>query len=519
MKFKNMKLALLIPMVILLGTLIVNSLIVNYNIDEEENGEWSKIYSIGIAYHILEIKDGYIVTGGCQTKGGEYFDVYLLKIDEEGNEIWNRSYGGWEEDFGEKVIETEDGYIIGGYTESYGKGGADFWIIKVDKEGNEIWNKTYGGNRTDFGIDIIKTMDNCYVMVGVTETLDMKGDAWLIKLDSEGKQIWNRTYGTYGEVDYAHSILETEDGYLICGFTSSYESKEWDTWLIKIDKEGNEIWNKTYGFWNMEWGNKLLKLNDGYLIMGETDSTPTGWNDIWLIKIDKEGNEIWNKTYGGSGVETGFDIKETKDGFIISGTTGSYEFRIGSFDIWLLKIDKEGNEIWNKTYGGRGDDWGCSVVYEDNSYIVAGNFVKVTREDNKVEMESHVWVAKCSDSLPISVIIDKPKEGYLYIFDREILPIGKTLAIGGITIRVVSSNASLINRVEFYISKGTYEYIPREVDYSPPYEWKWNERVIRVRDPAYVVVGAYYGNAGAVAVDKIGVYIINLFPASSISLP
>ena len=125
--------------------------------DEKENDEWSKIYGIvGVAHDILKIRDGYLITGYCQPKGKENLDVFLLKIDKDGNEIWNKSFGGWKEDVGEKIIETSDGYIIGGYTESYGNGDADFWIIKVDENGNEIWNRTYGGSRTDFGKDIIK---------------------------------------------------------------------------------------------------------------------------------------------------------------------------------------------------------------------------------------------------------------------------------------------------------------------------------------------------------------------------
>jgi len=406
MKSDNMKLALLIPILILFS-----SLIINHPIDVKEDGEWSKIYGIiGVAHDILKIEGGYLVTGYCQPKGKEYLDdTFLLKIDRNGNEIWNRTYGDWREDVGEKIVETEDGYVIGGYTLSYGNGDADFWIIKVDENGNEIWNKTYGGSKTDFGKDVIKTSDNGYVMVGETETFDLEGDAWVIKSDSQGNEIWNKTYGSQEKWDYAESVLETEDGYLISGLTASYGSKEWD--------------------------------------------------------------------------------------------------------IWLLKIDKEGNEIWNKSFGGRDHDWGYGVICENNSYIVAGAISKIIPKNDDVKIEFHVWVAKCSDSPPISIKIEKPKEGYLYIFDREILPLGKTLMVGGITIMAEVSNESLIKKVEIYISDRTYEYIPKAVIYEPPYEWKWNERTVHLRYPAYIIAGAYYGNAEAVAVDKMEVYIVNPFPA------
>ncbi|RLF37596.1 MAG: hypothetical protein DRN03_02055 [Thermoplasmata archaeon] len=508
MKSSMKLISLGIPVLILLSTLAMNHL---HCAGEKESKEWSKTYMAGVAEDILKTRDGYLLTGYYIGKDYD-FDAFLLKIDKEGNEIWNKTYGGCKEDIGYKIIEVEDGYIVGGYTESYGNGGADFWIIKVDKDGREIWNKTYGGKRSDFGKDIIKTSDDGYIMVGETETFDLRGDVWVVKLDSQGNEVWNRTYGTWGKSEGASRILETEDGYIVSGFTSSYGNGGWDIWLIKIDREGNEIWNKTYGYWDMEWSYDLLKVSDGYLIMGETTSTPTGWNDILLIKVDKNGKEVWSRRYGEKGVEIGHDIKETKDGFIIAGTTDSYTLSVGIFDIWLLKIDKEGNEIWNKTFGSRGTDWGRGVICEEDSYIVAGAITKIIPRDGNVKREFRVWVARCSDSPPISVKIEKPKEGYLYIFDREILPLGKTFIIGGITIKVAASNESLIKRVEIYVSDRTYEYIPKTVIYEPPYEWKWNERALYLANPEVIIVGAYYGDAEAVAVDKVLVYIINLFP-------
>ncbi len=493
-----------------IGVVIITCIfsVENLHVKNQIVEEWNKIYTnlIGQSRDIIETDKGFLITG--YVVKDEWPDIFLLYIDKNGNELWNKTYGGKFEDVGEKLLETANGYFIEGYTESYGNGGADFWVIKVDKQGNEIWNRTYGGRKDDFAEDII-SVNNGYIMIGYTESYGRGGDIWVVKIDENGNEIWNRTYGGNG-YEWGNDILQTDGGYIICGVTSSYGKGGWDFWIIKIDDNGKEIWNKTYGYWDMEWAKDIIEVDDGYIIGGDTTTTLTGWNDILLLKIDKQGNEIWNKTYGGKDVDSLSDIIKTGDGYTITGITESFD--VGFFDGWMLRIDENGNEIWNKSFGGRGRDTLDCILYCNDGYIMAGSFSRIIENDGRIT-EPCIWVIKTIDIPPSSIKITKPENG-IYVFDRKLFPYNKKLILGSITIVVSPVEISQdIEKVAFYLSHSYfYDYEPREIDYSPPYEWKWNEKAIGLYE---ITVAAYYGNAGAVVADKIEVYIINLFPSPS----
>ncbi|MEM2388054.1 MAG: hypothetical protein QXW78_02890, partial [Candidatus Thermoplasmatota archaeon] len=240
-------------------------------------------------------------------------------------------------------------------------------------------------------------------------------------------------------------------------------------------------------------------IEDGYLISGITYSYETvgGW-DAWLIKTDKEGNEIWKKGYGGSFK----DCKKINDGYIFCGNTNT--FSVGRSDAWVLKIDEEGNEIWNRSFGTRSTDAAFSIeILDENQYIIVGEKYYETHED----VDWRGWVIKFVDYFPPKIEIVKPKN-YFYIFDREIFPTEIPIILGDITVRCDAFDPmNRIDRVEFYLLLVDlwYEYKPRKIDYSPPYEWKW-----RIGTGLYeVTVGAFYGKAGSVVSDRIIVWIFN----------
>ncbi|MBC7081853.1 MAG: hypothetical protein H5T44_06420, partial [Thermoplasmatales archaeon] len=282
---------------------------------------------------------------GIVLLGRIYEKVWVVKIDKEGNEIWNRTFRRnlRVEEYGGSIAETEDGFVIGGYS------GANYWIIKIDKEGNEIWNKTYVRATEDYGKKIIATKDGGYAMVG--NAYSDNSDILVIKTDKDGNLEWEKTFGG-GRTEHGDSILETEDGYLISGITGSYSTLgDWDSWVIKIDKRGNEIWNRTYGWALFEIRTYITEGEDGYIIYGGTEYAPGG--SAYVIKIDKEGNEIWKKGYGGRFAQL-LDGKKIKDGYILAGDTDL--FAVGRKDMWVLKIDEKGKEIWNKSFGTRSHD-------------------------------------------------------------------------------------------------------------------------------------------------------------------
>jgi hypothetical protein len=316
---------------------------------------------------------GCIIAGVTESYGAGSGDVWLIKTDSLGNKIWDRTFGSSDWDGARFVQETKDGgYIIAGYTDPYGGAGwggwGDIWLIKTDSIGNKIWDRTFGGWADDMPSSVKETRDGGYIIAGYTKSYGAGDrDAWLIKTDSLGNKIWDKKFGA-GWADWALSVQETSDsGYIIAGCTMSYGTwHERDAWLIKTDSLGNQLWSKTFGGSGVEVAMSALETRDGgYAIVGATSSFGEG-TDVWLIKTDSSGNKIWDRTFGGPSYEWGRSIQETKDGgFIIVGDTA-----IGHGNVWLIKTDDQGNTIWNQTFGGPSYDWAYSVQEtNDGGYI------------------------------------------------------------------------------------------------------------------------------------------------------
>lgn len=318
---------------------------------------------------------GYIALGYTYSFGLNTPNIWLIKTDSDGTEIWGKTFNGGENDWGHSVQQTNDGgYIITG---SIGiSGSSDIWLIKTDADGDEEWNKTFGGSGSQMAWSVEQTNDGGYIVSGHSSYYEgsyADPNILLVKTDTDGNEKWSKIFGG-NNTDIGYSIKQTSDrGYVIVGRTNSYGAGDYDVWLIKTDHNGNEIWNKTFGGSNYDQGDSVQQTTDGgYIIAGSTMSYGAGDWDAWLIKTDSDGNEIWNKTFGGTGGDGGDSVQQTIDGgYIFTGTTNS-DGAVG-YDLWLIKIDTEGNEIWRKIIGGDLSQSGRSIQQTfDGGYIIVG---------------------------------------------------------------------------------------------------------------------------------------------------
>ena len=309
--------------------------------------------------------------------------------------IWGKTYGGKGADGARAVCETSDGgFLLAGYTFSHGTGDADLLVVKVDNKGNLSWAKPYGGAGTEYGYGC-KAVDDGYVVVGYTTSFG-KGskDIFLLKLNSEGKELWSKTFGgTSWDVGMAVDG-NSEDGYVVCGFTHSFGAGEEDVYVIKTDPDGNKIWSKTFGGERYEFGNSVHILSDGGCLVGATTGTfGKGNADFYSIKIDRDGNEVWTRSYGNKGRRGyGFDWCHSMSlsgdgGSLFVGNTDSQDI----MDAHLVRFDAKGKELWTRSFGKRPFyDYGQSVCeIKDGNYVVCGvtksihgnNDISLTRFD------------------------------------------------------------------------------------------------------------------------------------------
>jgi len=239
-----------------------------------------------MASSVQQTVDGGYIVAGTTYSFGVAWDFWLVKTDSNGSQQWNKTYGGANWDAASSVHQTDDGYIVAGTTYSIGAGGADFWLVKTDSAGNQQWNKTFGGTNDDMASSVQQTSDGGYIVAGTTYSSGASGwDFWLVKTDSAGNQQWNKTYGGTS-TDQAWSVQQTSDGgYIAAGSTASFGAGFWDFWLLKTDSAGIQQWNKTYGRTGDDEAYSVQQTSDGgYIAAGRTNSSGAGLLDFWLVK-------------------------------------------------------------------------------------------------------------------------------------------------------------------------------------------------------------------------------------------
>jgi len=385
--------------------------------------EWSKTYGgagLENARCMIQTSDGgYTLAGDTESFGAGNKDFWLVKTDASGNMEWNQTYGGVRAEIAFSVVETSDGgYALAGRTRSFGAAMVDCWLVKVDSSGNQEWRKSYGGAGIEAARSVVETSDGGYALAGFTESFGAGGeDFWLVKVDSSGNHEWNKTYGAAGN-EGARSVVETSDGgYALAGETGSFGAGDVDFWLVKVDAAGNHEWNKTYGAALADGAFSVVESSDGgYALAGYTRSFGASGSDFWLVKVDAAGNHEWNKTYGGAGNDPAHSLVETSvveagdGGYALAGFTVS--FGEGGQDGWLIETDADGNMEWNQTYGGSGNDALNSVVETaDGGYALAG-FTESFGAGNQ-----DFWLIKVAHAWEYTLAVDSSPTGIMFTVD------------------------------------------------------------------------------------------------------
>lgn len=346
---------------------------------------------------VQQLNDGgYIIVGTTTSFGAGGRDIYLIRTDEFGDTLWTKTYGGTNDDEAFSIQTTIDsGFIITGYTSSYGFGNMDVYLLKINQNGDTIWTKTFGGNQNDLGFCIEITDDNGFVIVGETASFGSHNSSgYLIRTNANGDTLWTKNIGTRDYNNIKSISRNTDNSYIITGSAKNI-GMNWDIYLAKLDDSGNLLWQKYFGGTGNDYGFSVLQTNDyGFILTGSYINT-SGNSDIIVIKTDSNGDTIWTKLYGGSGDDLGFSIKQTSDnGYIIAGVTESSlkidnkfwmsfinqnilindeNLKWNNGNIFVIKINISGDTLWTSKYGGSGDDWANYICEtSDGGYIIIG---------------------------------------------------------------------------------------------------------------------------------------------------
>ncbi|MDB5273067.1 MAG: lipoprotein [Chitinophagaceae bacterium] len=335
-----------------------------------------------LLYSTIETEDkGFLSIGYTESFGAGNFDMYVVKNNSEGKLEWTKTYGGTKEDYGRSVVKSQDGqgYLLLGYSNSYSENSYfDIYLIKINLQGDTLWSKYYGLDRSEYGYSVIATKDGGYMILGeVINNIngEKNADVMLIKINGSGDFEWSKIYGG-NLTDYLYTIEQLADGsYLMGGETNSFGSGEWDFLAVKIDATGKLLLAKTFGALLTDYGRFATSTPDGgFLVGGNSYNFGVGDMDFVLVKTDKDGKIEWSQSYGEEGAEYMLDIKKIPNdgGYVISGYTNSFGSRVE--DVFLINLRNDGKIAWSKTIGGEFGDYGVSVLpTSDNGIVVTGN--------------------------------------------------------------------------------------------------------------------------------------------------
>lgn len=322
------------------------------------------------AFYAATVADGFVVVGASTSFQQGETVAWVLRLDGEGNAVWNQTFlqGGGSEF--RSVLDLDDGFLLVGNTFLLG-GNIDGYVVRVDGEGQTIWNVTLGGEQAEDKLFSAVEVQGGFMLVGLTHSPGGDADVWFVKIDGEGREVWSKTYGGAME-DAGRAVASTGDEqYVVAGYTNSMGNGDYDFLFLKIDASGNMLWSKTYGGTESDKAYAVTETAGGCVIAGDTRSKGAGDTDGWIIKVDASGDLVWDKTVGGAGFDMPTCVSAVNDGFLVGGFT--FSFGNGERDFWLFKVDDSGNVPWSCTVGrSEFEEAYAALEVAENIYVMAG---------------------------------------------------------------------------------------------------------------------------------------------------
>lgn len=372
------------------------------------------------------------INGDITDNAAEENDYWVTRLDNNGAIMWSKTYGGSEDDRGEAIKTTTDGgFVITGYSRSSNEdvttnsGFYDQWVVKLDANGTIQWQKSLGYSGSDQAFDIIQTSDGGYFTTGFLDITASGGQGnfgraaaanaaqhgvgeyWCHKLDANGTLIWSRYFGGTNN-DRSRSALETDDNnFIIAGSSESVDfditdsQGSYDFWVVKMSNTGDLLWQKSYGGSGIDIGYDIVKTGDGnYIVVGDTRSSDghvsslKGSADYWVIKInDTDGGLIWERTFGGTDFDSARAIIKLQNGdYAIAGSSKSNSIdasgNYGQNDFWIIKINDSGNLLWQKNFGGSQLDFATGITETTDQKLVVSG--NTQSSDNDISLNKGV---------------------------------------------------------------------------------------------------------------------------------
>lgn len=382
---------------------------------------------------------GYVVTERTASFGNPASDLWLLKLGRTGGIDWQKAYGAVKTDRALSVRRiAAGGYYVAGFSNSFGAGPYDFWVLKLGDDGSIVWQNTYGGGSHDFGQSLVPTQDGGCVVGGYTTSFGAgANDMWVLKLAADGTVEWQKTYG--GPLnDYLFAVEQTSDGgYLLVGRTESTGAGSYDAWVLKLNSDGTIVWQKTYGGGGIEYARAAHEVSfGGYVVAGYSDSFGAGGYDFWVLRLNPDGTIAWQKTYGGTSSDQAFSVDETTDGrVVVAGHTLS--FGSGLTDAWILKLNPDGTVDWQRTFGGSQEDYVTSI-----RQVPSGELVAAGRTQSFGSGMTDIWVLRLNPSGTLP-----PLGGTTSIIPTDSSGTSTDSSVTGSNTSIVASGTSVVPQV------------------------------------------------------------------------